>query len=50
MVGLDTFVHVANNVYEKVEGKEKEVFEVPVFMKEMLEKGWLGSKSGQGFF
>ena len=26
VVGLDTFVHVANNVYEQVEGKEKEVF------------------------
>lgn len=50
VVGLDTFVHVANNVYEQVEGKEKEIFEVPAFMKEMLNKGWLGSKSGQGFF
>ncbi|WP_269153244.1 3-hydroxyacyl-CoA dehydrogenase/enoyl-CoA hydratase family protein [Neobacillus sedimentimangrovi] len=50
VVGLDTFVHVAGNVYEKVEGKEKEVFEVPAFMKKMVENGWLGSKSGQGFF
>ncbi|MGG1399839.1 3-hydroxyacyl-CoA dehydrogenase NAD-binding domain-containing protein [Bacillus salipaludis] len=50
VVGLDTFVHVANNVYEQVNGKEKEIFEVPAFMKTMLEKGWLGSKSGQGFF
>jgi 3-hydroxyacyl-CoA dehydrogenase len=50
VVGLDTFAHVAGNVYEKVEGKEKEVFEVPAFMKKMLENGWLGSKSGQGFF
>lgn len=50
VVGLDTFAHVANNVYEKVEGQEKEVFGVPSFMKEMLERGWLGSKSGQGFF
>ncbi|MEH7522411.1 3-hydroxyacyl-CoA dehydrogenase NAD-binding domain-containing protein [Bacillus sp. JJ1503] len=50
VVGLDTFVHVANNVYEQVEGKEKEVFTVPDFMKEMLNKGWLGSKTGQGFF
>ncbi len=50
VVGLDTFIHVANNVYEQVEGKEKEVFEVPGFMKAMQEKGWLGSKSGQGFF
>lgn len=50
VVGLDTFYHVAGNVYEQVEGKEKEVFEVPSFMKTMVEKGWLGSKSGQGFY
>ncbi|RBP91329.1 3-hydroxyacyl-CoA dehydrogenase [Cytobacillus firmus] len=50
VVGLDTFIHVANNVYDQVEGKEKQVFEVPGFMKVMQEKGWLGSKSGQGFF
>ncbi|QCJ43988.1 3-hydroxyacyl-CoA dehydrogenase [Bacillus sp. S3] len=50
VVGLDTFYHVAGNVYEQVEGKEKEVFAVPAFLKTMIEKGWLGSKSGQGFF
>ena len=50
VVGLDTFVHVANNVREQVEGEEKEVFTVPEFMKTMLEKGWLGAKSGQGFY
>lgn len=50
VVGLDTFGHVANNVYEQVEGEEKEVFALPEFMKKMLEKGWLGSKSGQGFY
>jgi 3-hydroxyacyl-CoA dehydrogenase len=50
VVGLDTFIHVARNVYQQVEGKEKEVFQVPEFMEKMLEKGWLGSKTGQGFF
>ncbi|WP_394218520.1 3-hydroxyacyl-CoA dehydrogenase NAD-binding domain-containing protein [Halobacillus trueperi] len=50
VVGLDTFIHVANNVYDQVEGEEKKAFETPAFMKTMLEKGWLGSKSGQGFF
>ncbi|MDY0405206.1 3-hydroxyacyl-CoA dehydrogenase/enoyl-CoA hydratase family protein [Virgibacillus sp. 179-BFC.A HS] len=50
VVGLDTFIHVAKNVYEQVRGKEKEVFEVPAFMMKMQEKGWLGAKSGQGFF
>lgn len=50
VVGLDTFAHVAKNVYDQVEGKEKDVFEIPDFIKKMLDKGWLGSKSGQGFF
>ncbi|MGR3765639.1 3-hydroxyacyl-CoA dehydrogenase NAD-binding domain-containing protein [Rossellomorea sp. NS-SX7] len=50
VVGLDTFAHVAKNVYDQVEGEEKKVFEVPAFMGKMLENGWLGSKSGQGFF
>ncbi|WP_197282694.1 3-hydroxyacyl-CoA dehydrogenase/enoyl-CoA hydratase family protein [Bacillus sp. FJAT-18017] len=50
IVGLDTFVHVAKNVWDGAEGDEKEVFTVPPFMNEMLKNGWLGSKSGQGFF
>jgi 3-hydroxyacyl-CoA dehydrogenase len=50
VVGLDTFVHVAANVYDQVDGDEKEVFTIPDFINAMLEKGWLGSKSGQGFF
>ncbi len=51
VVGLDTFAHVAKNVYDNVDDEaEKSVFEIPEFMKKMLENGWLGSKSGQGFF
>ncbi|AUJ23176.1 3-hydroxyacyl-CoA dehydrogenase/enoyl-CoA hydratase family protein [Virgibacillus dokdonensis] len=50
VVGLDTFIHVAKNVYDQVEGEEKEKFSVPEFMHTMQEKGWLGAKSGQGFF
>ncbi|WP_042222628.1 3-hydroxyacyl-CoA dehydrogenase/enoyl-CoA hydratase family protein [Oceanobacillus manasiensis] len=50
VVGLDTFIHVAKNVYDQVDGEEKDVFTVPDFMKKMLDNGWLGAKSGQGFF
>ena len=50
VVGLDTFAHVAKNVYEQVEGEEKAIFELPPFIATMLEKGWFGAKSGQGFF
>lgn len=50
VVGLDTFIHVAKNVYDQVEGDEKESFGVPNFMTRMHEKGWFGAKSGQGFY
>ena len=50
VVGLDTFAHVAKNVYDQVEGAEKAVFELPPFLQEMLKKGWIGAKAGQGFF
>ncbi|WP_188206615.1 3-hydroxyacyl-CoA dehydrogenase/enoyl-CoA hydratase family protein [Alkalibacillus aidingensis] len=50
VVGLDTFIHVAKNVYDQVEGDEKKVFEVPEFMKQMNEKGMLGAKAGKGFY
>ncbi|OEI76679.1 3-hydroxyacyl-CoA dehydrogenase [Bacillus subtilis] len=50
VVGLDTFTHVARNVYDKADGDEKEVFRLPSFMNDMLEKGWIGSKAGQGFY
>ncbi|HLR15564.1 MAG TPA: 3-hydroxyacyl-CoA dehydrogenase NAD-binding domain-containing protein [Bacillota bacterium] len=50
VVGLDTFIDVANNVYNKVEGAEKEAFEVPTFMQEMVEKKMFGAKSGKGFY
>ncbi|WP_313893099.1 3-hydroxyacyl-CoA dehydrogenase NAD-binding domain-containing protein [Psychrobacillus sp.] len=50
VVGLDTFVHVAKNVYDQTSGEEQKVFEVPAFMHKMLENKWLGAKTGQGFF
>lgn len=51
VVGLDTFLHVARNVYENIDDpKEKSVFRIPPFMEEMQSLGMLGSKSGQGFY
>ena len=50
IVGLDTFMYVANNVRGHARGEEKDVFTIPEFMKQMQHKGWIGSKSGQGFY
>ncbi|SDJ01511.1 3-hydroxyacyl-CoA dehydrogenase/enoyl-CoA hydratase family protein [Natribacillus halophilus] len=50
VVGLDTFLHVARNVYDQVEGKEQDIFDPPQFLKDMADKGWIGEKAGQGFY
>ncbi len=51
MVGLDTFVHVANNVLDSTDDKdEKSTFTMPKFVLEMVEKGWIGDKNRQGFY
>ena len=50
VVGLDTFMHVAKNVYDQTEGDEQKVFELPAFMKKMIDNGWLGAKTKQGFY
>ncbi|MGN8646645.1 3-hydroxyacyl-CoA dehydrogenase NAD-binding domain-containing protein [Gracilibacillus sp. HCP3S3_G5_1] len=51
IVGLDTFVHIASNMYEKVTDEaEKKVFKVPNILRQMVEKGWIGEKAGQGFY
>jgi len=51
LVGLDTFAHVAKNLYENAPNDEmREVFKVPDFVQKMLDKKWLGNKTGQGFY
>lgn len=50
VVGLDTFAHVAKNVYDNTTGEEQAVFAEDPTLKKMIENGWLGAKSGQGFF
>lgn len=51
LVGLDVFVHVARNVGEKAtEPWETEAFKIPAVLTAMLEKRWLGEKTGQGFY
>ncbi|GIN70918.1 enoyl-CoA hydratase [Bacillus sp. J14TS2] len=50
VVGLDTFIHVAQNVFDKVDGAEKQVFAIPEFMKKMEKQHLLGSKAGKGFY
>jgi 3-hydroxyacyl-CoA dehydrogenase len=49
--GLDTTAHVAANLYENAPNDEQRgIFRVPDVMSEMIKRGWLGEKSGQGFY
>ncbi|MDQ3032204.1 MAG: 3-hydroxyacyl-CoA dehydrogenase/enoyl-CoA hydratase family protein [Myxococcota bacterium] len=51
LVGLDTFVHVADNCQKALEGdEERSVFEVPSFIRQMVEKKLLGNKTKGGFY
>jgi len=49
--GLDTLAHVADNLYENAPNDEqRETFRMPEVVREMIRRGWLGEKSGQGFY
>ena len=51
LVGLDVFAHVVSNLRENLSNDERrQLFQLPDFVQKMLERGWLGEKSGQGFY
>src|SRR5512134_685242 len=51
LVGLDTLLHVSDNVYANLTGDpDRERFLPPPFVKEMAKRGLLGRKTGAGFF
>ncbi|PLT46001.1 Enoyl-CoA hydratase [isoleucine degradation] [Paenibacillus pasadenensis] len=51
LVGLDTFLHVADNVRLNVDSEsERQAFTPPASLTGLVERGWLGEKSGQGFY
>jgi len=51
VVGLDTFGHVADNCFSSLTGdEERAVFEVPAYIRKMVERRLLGDKTGGGFY
>lgn len=51
VVGLDTLIKVADNLYATLENDEaREIFKIDDKVAEMAEKKWLGDKTGQGFY
>src|SRR6266516_905123 len=51
LVGLDVFSHVVKNLYEALpDDEEREVFQTPVFLADMIQRGLLGNKTKAGFY
>ncbi|HEX7593920.1 MAG TPA: 3-hydroxyacyl-CoA dehydrogenase/enoyl-CoA hydratase family protein, partial [Anaerolineae bacterium] len=51
LVGVDIMTHVADNLYPAVpEDEARADLKSPELLHEMLKRGWLGNKSGQGFY
>ncbi len=51
VVGLDTLVNVARNLYEAIPNDEaREIFKLPPFLEKMVEAKMLGDKTGGGFY
>jgi 3-hydroxyacyl-CoA dehydrogenase len=47
LVGLDTLFYIANSIYDEFKDPQ---FAPPTLLKKMLAAGWLGRKTGKGFY
>jgi 3-hydroxyacyl-CoA dehydrogenase len=51
VVGLDTLVKVANDLYARCPDDEAhEIFKLPAYVQKITGNNWLGDKTGQGFY
>ena len=47
LIGLDTVMAIANGIYDKLKDEQ---YAVPALLKNMVEAGQLGRKTGKGFY
>jgi 3-hydroxybutyryl-CoA dehydrogenase len=47
LVGLDTVLFIANALYDELKDPK---FAPPTLLKKMVAAGWLGRKTGKGFY
>ena len=51
IVGIDVLAHVARNLAERLtEESDRSAFALPRLVEDLVERGWVGAKSGQGFY
>ena len=51
LAGLDILAHVTRNLAERLtDPAERAAFDLPPVVAELVNRGWIGSKAGQGFY
>jgi 3-hydroxyacyl-CoA dehydrogenase len=51
IVGIDVLLHVIRNIHENIPNDEsRDLYRVPPLIEEMARRGWLGDKTGSGFY
>lgn len=51
LVGIDVMAAVVRNLYDNLpQDERRELFRLPAFIETLLERRWLGEKTGQGFY
>ena len=51
IAGLDILAHVAGDLSRRLEGQpERDAFRLPALVDTLIERGWIGEKTGQGFY
>ncbi len=51
LAGIDVAAHVIRNLHQNLPGDpHREWFRLPAFVEQMLERNWLGDKTGHGFY
>ncbi|MBW8896248.1 MAG: alpha/beta fold hydrolase, partial [Acidobacteria bacterium] len=51
IAGIDVLAHVARNLAERLESPDdRRMFELPPLVTDLVQRGWVGAKAGQGFY
>jgi 3-hydroxyacyl-CoA dehydrogenase len=50
LTGIDLIALVSGNLRERLAPEEAKAFELPPIVQALVERGWLGEKTGQGFY
>ena len=50
LAGVDVLAHVVSNLAGSLAEDDRGVFALPAVVNDLVERGWVGTKSGQGFY